>query len=156
MVQNKKSNKNRKIHRKTQKKRIHPNNPFSQNSHTRHIVKIFMEILNMVKLYHWKTRSYAQHKATDELYAKLNEHIDTFVEVLLGKTESRIKSLEDNLPLINVNTVDDFKERVYEYRDFLIDMNIYLDSKKDTDLLNIRDELLGDINQFLYLMTFDK
>jgi len=115
-----------------------------------------MEILNMVKLYHWKTRSYAQHKATDELYAKLNEHIDTFVEVLLGKTESRIKSLEDNLPLINVNTVDDFKERVYEYRDFLIDMNIYLDSKKDTDLLNIRDELLGDINQFLYLMTFDK
>lgn len=156
MVQHKKSNKNRKIHRKTQKNRIPPNNPFSQNSHTRHIVKIFMEILNMVKLYHWKTRSYAQHKATDELYAKLNEHIDTFVEVLLGKTESRIKSIEDNLPLINVNTVDDFKERVYEYRDFLIDMNIYLDSKKDTDLLNIRDELLGDINQFLYLMTFDK
>ena len=156
MVQHKKSNKNRKIHRKTQKKRIHTNNPFSQNSHTRHIVKIFMEILNMVKLYHWKTRSYAQHKATDELYAKLNEHIDTFVEVLLGKTESRIKSLEDNLPLINVNTVDDFKERIYEYRDFLIDMNIYLDSKKDTDLLNIRDELLGDINQFLYLLTFDK
>ena len=30
------------------------------------------------------------------------------------------------------------------------------DDKKDTDLLNIRDEILSDINQFLYLMTFDK
>jgi hypothetical protein len=35
-------------------------------------------------------------------------------------------------------------------------MNIYFDPSRDSDLLNIRDELLGDINQFLYLMTFDK
>jgi hypothetical protein len=26
----------------------------------------------------------------------------------------------------------------------------------NTDLLNIRDEILGDLNQFLYLLTFDK
>jgi len=97
MVQHKKSNKNRKIHRKTQKNRIPPNNPFSQNSHTRHIVKIFMEILNMVKLYHWKTRSYAQHKATDELYSKLNEDIDKFIEILLGKTGIRTDLINLNL-----------------------------------------------------------
>jgi len=32
-------------------------------------------------------------------------------------------------------------------------MNTTFDGKKDSDLLNIRDEIVGDINQFLYLLT---
>ena len=121
-----------------------------------HIVKVFLELLNMVKLYHWKTRSYAQHKATDELHEKLSEQIDKFVEVLLGKDESRIKMLEKRIDLIDSSVDTDFKKRIYDYREFLIDINVYFDSKRDSDLLNIRDEMLGAINQFLYLMTFDK
>ena len=31
------------------------------------IVIMFLRMLNTVKLYHWKTISYPQHKATDEL-----------------------------------------------------------------------------------------
>ena len=124
------------------------------NKKKSHIARIFLEILNEVKLYHWKTRSYAQHKATDELYEKLNGHIDTFIEVLLGKDESRIKMVEKRIELIDYSRSPDFKERMYEYREFLIDMSRYFDSKRDSDLLNIRDEILGDINQFLYLMTF--
>jgi len=121
-----------------------------------HIVKVFLECLNMIKLYHWKTHSYSQHKATDELYSKLNEHIDRFVEVLLGKDESRIKMMEKRIDLVDPKNTKDFKSRIYEYRTFLTDFDIHFDSKKDSDLLNIRDEILSDINQFLYLMTFDK
>lgn len=121
-----------------------------------HIVRVFLEILNVVKLFHWKTKSYAQHKTTDELYAKLNEHIDTFVEILLGKDESRIKTIEKKCNLINYNNTKDFKHKVYEFRDFLIDISNHFDSSKDSDLLSIRDAILGDINQFLYLLTFDK
>jgi hypothetical protein len=124
------------------------------NKKKSHIVRIFLEMLNTVKLYHWKTRSYAQHKATDELYEKLNGHVDTFIEVLLGKDESRIKLVEKRIELMDYSESSDFKERIYEYREFLMDMGKYFDSKRDTDLLNIRDEILGDINQFLYLMTF--
>jgi len=118
------------------------------------IVRTFLEMLNTVKLYHWKTRSFSQHKATDELYERLNGHVDTFIEVLLGKDESRIKMVERRCELLDFSKGSDFKERVYEYREFLIDMNRYFDAKRDSDLLNIRDEILGDINQFLYLMTF--
>ena len=127
-----------------------------KNREKSHIVRIFLEVLNMVKLYHWKTRSYSQHKATDELYERLNEHIDKFVEILLGKDESRIKMMEKRIDLIDPTTVQDFKVRIYEYRNFLTEFNMYFDSKRDTDLLNIRDEILGDINQFLYLLSFDK
>ena len=126
------------------------------NDSKSHIVKIFIEMLNTVKLYHWKTKSFSQHKATDELYSNLNEHIDTFIEILLGKDESRIKMMEKKIDLLDSSNTNEFKMRVYEYRDFLIDMSTYLDSKTDSDLLNVRDEILGDINQFLYLMTFDK
>lgn len=120
------------------------------------IVQTFLEMLNTVKLYHWKTHSYAQHKATDELYSKLNENIDTFVEILLGKDASRIKMVEKRCRLIDSQNTSDFKSRIYEYREFLIDISKYFDAKRDSDLLNVRDEILGHINQFLYLMSFDK
>lgn len=120
------------------------------------ITKMFIDMLNTVKLYHWKTHSFAQHKATDELYSKLNEHIDTFIEVLLGKDESRIKLMEKKMELLDTSSKAEFKTRIHQYREFLIDMGNVLHPKRDTDLLNIRDEILGDINQFLYLLTFDK
>ena len=120
------------------------------------IVKFFIEILNNVKLYHWRTKSYAQHKATDELYEKLNKDMDSFVEVMLGKDESRIKHLEKEVNVLDFSNKKEFKENIFRFREFLIDMNYHLDKDRDSDLLSIRDELLIDVNQFLYLLTFDK
>jgi len=125
--------------------------PITNNSKS-HIITTFIQMLNVVKLYHWRTKSFAQHKATDDLYAKLNEHIDSFVEILMGKDESRIRMVEKRIRLIDARNTDEIKERMHEYRAFLIDITKYF-TKRDTDLLNVRDEILGDINQFLYLLT---
>jgi DNA-binding ferritin-like protein len=127
--------------------------PFNKKSH---LVIIFLELLNMVKLYHWKTCSFSEHKATDELYDRMNEHIDKFVEVLLGKDQSRIHMVENRIDLLDVDKKSQFQERIFEYRTFLTELDIFFDKSRDMDLLNIRDEVLADINQFLYLMTFDK
>jgi DNA-binding ferritin-like protein len=156
-----KSSKKKTSHKRKTLKRQSGGRKMNHVKHTNnrdksHIVKVFLEVLNMVKLYHWKTHSYAQHKATDELYERLNENIDKFVEILLGKDESRIKMLEKRIDLVDAKNVKDFKSRIYEYRTFLTDMNMYFDAKRDTDLLSVRDDLLSDINQFLYLMTFNK
>ena len=121
-----------------------------------HIVKVFIEMLNVVKLYHWKTHSYAEHKATDDLYEKLNSHIDEFVEVLLGKDQSRVKMLERRIDLVDAENTKEVKTRIHEYREFLADMNIYFDVKRDSDLMSIRDDILADLNQFLYLLSFTK
>ena len=152
-IQKKSRTNSRKTQRKTAKKRPAK---YLDNRKKSHIVRVFLEMLNIVKLYHWKTRSFAQHKATDELYGNLNEHVDSFVEVLLGKDQSRIHMVERNIELLDASSTKDFKTRIFEYRSFLTDLNIYFDPSRDSDLLNIRDEILGDINQFLYLMTFDK
>jgi len=134
-------------------------NKFSNTKKKRYtnpkIVQKFMELLTMVKLYHWKTHSYAQHKATDELYAKLNENIDKFVEVLLGKSKHRVTMLENKMQMYDLENKLELKEHIFEYRQFLIDMDRYFSSKKDSDLFSIRDDILADLNQFLYLLTFD-
>jgi hypothetical protein len=118
------------------------------------LVRTLLEMLMTVKLYHWRTHSYAQHKATDELYENLNKNIDTFVEVFLGKDESRIEHIDSTLALYNFKETDNFKKQVYEYRRFLQDLSKHFSQEEDSDLLTLRDELLVNINQFLYLMTF--
>ena len=121
------------------------------------IVVSFLRILNTVKLYHWRTMSYAEHKATDELYSKLNEHIDSFVEVLLGKKGDRVDlSSMKNISLKDYPDTMNFKKAVEEWKEYMIEMTSDLDKDKDTDLLNIRDEILGDLNQFTYLLTLGK
>ena len=147
---NKSTGKKRSTKNTTSKRKTMRNN----NTKKTKIVRIFLEVLNMVKLYHWKTNSYAQHKATDELYEKLNDNIDKFIEVLLGKDESRIKMVEKRIDLMDADSLTDFKLKIYEFREFLVDMNIYFNGKRDSDILSIRDDILVDINQFLYLMTF--
>ena len=156
MSKNKKLRKTRNSMFRIRNKKSRKNVSFSlENSKKSHIIKIFLEMLHMIKLYHWRTKCFSEHKATDELHGRLSEHIDKFVEVLLGKDQSRVKMMESRIDLLDIDTTRDLKERVFEYRDFLTDMNIYFDEKRDSDLLNIRDEILADLNQFLYLLTLE-
>ena len=116
----------------------------------------FLEMLLLIKLFHWKTHSYATHKATDELYGTLNENMDKFIEILLGKTDSRLDfSGRTTISLTDVTSTEELKLRVMKFKVFLIKLS---DSKElspmtNTDLMNIRDEILGDLNQFLYLLS---
>ena len=128
-----------------------------ENKYTQEkIVLTFLQMLNTVKLYHWKTHSYAQHKATDQLYSELNENIDSFVETMLGKKGNRVDLMKvKSLPLDDYNNLKSFEKKVNQYRTFLINMtnDADLNITNNSDLLNIRDEILGNINQFSYLLT---
>ena len=116
------------------------------------IILTFLEILNTIKLFHWKTHSYATHKATDELQSKLADNVDTFVETMLGKNGNRVQLTSvKSIPLNDFNEIGDFKATMIAFKTFLINLRL---SQADTDLLNIRDEMLGHVNQFLYLLTF--
>lgn len=145
----------KKIMRISHKKsrRLISSNKYSQQS----IVTMFLQMLNTVKLYHWKTSSYAQHKATDELYANLNTNIDTFVEIMLGKTSSRVNLTEQkSIPLMDYTNLTDFERTVEMYKKFMINMtnDKSLNISSNSDLMNVKDEILGDLNKFTYLLTF--
>ncbi len=118
------------------------------------IVHLMMTLRNQVKLYHWQTMSFPRHKATDELVTKLDTNIDQFVEVYVGKY-GRPKLTGKNSSIRLRNHSD--KEAVALLREAVTwlntDLNRYL-KKGDTDLFNIRDTIVADLNQTLYLFTF--
>ena len=149
---NKKSKKNLKRH-VTKKNRGIPQK-FEQQ-----IVIKFITLLNTIKLFHWKTHSYATHKATDELYGQLNESIDNFIEVLLGKSGDRVNLTNvKQISLKDFTCLEQFKREIYEYKSYLVslDNNPALKTMSNSDLYNIRDEILSNLNKFMYLLTFDK
>lgn len=153
-----KSRNNKKKMHKGGKTRMNKSKLSSSMKHfEREITVAFLEILLMVKLFHWKTYSYATHKATDELYSKLNEHMDSFIEVLLGKTGSRIDlSSHKSIKLMDLSSPDSLKREIEAFKGYLVSLNDNKAMKTmlNSDLYNIRDEILGDMNQFLYLLTF--
>ena len=121
------------------------------------VVVKFLEVLTAIKLYHWKTHSYATHKATDELNDKLHDNVDSFVEVLLGKHGDRINLIhKKKISLKDFSSPTDFKNELEKFKNYLVGLNDAPALKKmsNSDLYNIRDEMLANVNQFLYLLTF--
>lgn len=117
------------------------------------IVNLMLTLRNQVKIYHWETMKYARHKSTDDLVDKLDDSIDKFVEVYIGKY-GRPK-LNSRTGTIRLRNFDDTQATTLltEAIAWMTDRLPSLLSKNDTDLLNIRDEILADLNQTRYLFT---
>ena len=142
--------------RSKQQKGTRKNTSSSVVSFQKEITIKFLEMLLMVKLFHWKTHSYATHKATDDLYGKLNENVDQFMEVLLGKSGIRTDLMKQkSIKLIDLNSSDVLKREIESFKSYLVSLeqNPGMKTMSNTDLFNIRDEILGNLNQFLYLLT---
>lgn len=113
----------------------------------------FFSFLNNLKLYHWNTTSYARHKASDDCFSKIQSLVDQFVEVYIGKYgRSELDAVNKK---ISLNTMSDqsVKTTIKSMIQYLT--SIKLDNKVDTDLITIRDEMLGSLNQTLYLFTLE-
>ena len=144
----------RRTNKHTMKKRAINNNGAFQKK----IVSTFLCMLNTVKLYHWSTVHYSTHKATDELYSGLSSKIDTFVETMFGKESIAVRQKVLQMSSIHIHSMQtnkDFKNETEQYKSFLINLtnNKTFNIQKNTDLMNMRDDILGSLNQFLYLLT---
>lgn len=119
------------------------------------IIRFFFSLQCNVKLYHWQTMSFARHNATDKLVDKIADHADKFMEVYIGKYgRPKITKQDEKFTLEN-SSDRDIEKIVRDAIKFVkVEMPKML-SKEDTDLLNILDELLGDLNQTLYLFTLE-
>ena len=105
-------------------RRRHSTGSSSLAAFQKEITVVFLEMLMMVKLFHWKTTSYATHKATDELYTKLNANIDAFIEILLGKSGSRIDLMSNKqIKLVDLSSQESFKREIEAFKGYLVSLN---------------------------------
>jgi DNA-binding ferritin-like protein len=118
-------------------------------------VQKFLEIQAQLRILHWQTKGYARHKAFGKTYETLDGLIDSFVEVCMGKHGRFV--LEEQDKNIRIDNLTDVKivEFLQNIKGFLISLSNELDPTKDTDLLNVRDEMLATINKLAYLLTLE-
>jgi len=81
----------------------------------------------------------------------ITELIDTFVETLMGKY-GRPSTKGQKFEMFDLEDVN-IEEWTGGVCDLLISFSDVLDDVQDTDLLNLRDEMLQNFNQLKYLLT---
>lgn len=113
----------------------------------------FLQIQSNIKLMHWYTTSYAQHVALDKLHSEVSDLGDKFVEVFIGKY-GRPKLTKKDLAITlevpgTATSVPYFNACIAYFQ------GLALDPKEDSDLANLRDELVAAFNQAKYLFTLN-
>jgi hypothetical protein len=111
-----------------------------------------VQIQVQFKFMHWQTTGDAKHRAYGDIYDTLGDLIDSFTEAMMGKYgrpefESEFLLMFQDLKSLNLQNFMD------GITDFLVSITEMLDPKYDTDLLNLRDEMLSSINKLKYLLT---
>jgi hypothetical protein len=117
-------------------------------------IHFFFELREQLKLYHWQTTSYSRHTGTDRILGELDSKIDSFVEVWIGKYDR--PRLTTATRTITVGNLSEKQAVVFVKKALLYligPLSASLNPAKDMDLANIRDEIIGSLNQLLYLFT---
>jgi hypothetical protein len=118
-------------------------------------VNFFFSMREQIKLYHWQTYSFARHKATDEVLEALDGSIDKYVEVYMGKYgRPKVTASTNAVRVKNMTekTATGFIKACITYLEGPLVKRL---KPSDTDLVNIRDEMLAELNQLLYLFTLN-
>ena len=113
------------------------------------IASTLVAIQTQLRFFHWQTKSYARHQAYGGTYSTMDGLIDSFVEILMGKY-GRVPALPFKLYNRNEKDIMAFIDETISY---LLNLNNVLDGQTDSDLLNIRDEMLAEFNKLRYLIT---
>jgi len=116
------------------------------------IILKLVQIQNQFRFMHWQTTGDAKHRAYGKAYDKLGDLMDDFAEAMMGKYgrvefEPEFSIMFQDLKSLNLQ---EFMDGI---TDFLVSITEMLDPKYDTDLLNLRDEMLALINKLKYLLT---
>lgn len=120
--------------------------------HHKSVIKI-MNFQQQMRILHWQTTSFARHNAYGGIYDTIDDLLDKFAEVCMGKY-GRIE-LNDEISELKLKNMKDLSINSYlnDFCEFLVDLTGEFDDEKDTDVLNIRDEVLAEVNKLKYLLT---
>jgi hypothetical protein len=123
-----------------------------------YVILNFLTIQNYLKINHWQTNSYPVHVAIGNLYDSLDKLMDKFIEVLQGQTTHiMLPKMGENIEISN-KTDKDIKAVLnisIKWIQNELPKIIFRDLgiKMSDDLKNISDEMVGEINRTLFLLT---
>jgi hypothetical protein len=111
-----------------------------------------LTIQNQIRVFHFQTSKYNHHVASGIAYDKLDKLIDSYIEEFSGKYSPVLNTGGFNISLKNITEFDinEFIKLSIEYlnTELTADLNA-----SDANLMNIRDEMVGVIRKFQYLIS---
>jgi DNA-binding ferritin-like protein len=116
-------------------------------------IHFLLTLRNQLKLYHWQTKVYSRHIAVDKILEDLDKNIDSFVEIYIGKYgRQKLSSAQATLKLHNLTDTGatNLCKSAAKYMEKQLVKDLVA---ADSDLINIRDEMMGQMHQLLYLFT---
>ena len=112
------------------------------------IIEFSLNLLNQVRVFHWMTTSYAQHKALGDLYEALSDNVDTLVETYIGnKDRQQMITFQ-----IQTSANSDLTHLSMFLKQAYNDLKVFRGQIKTTEIQNVIDELSTNINQAVYLL----
>ncbi len=121
---------------------------------TNEIIINLLAMENQMRIFHRQTMSFAEHKAFGDIYENLEDLIDNFVEVCMAKHGRPDFGGEFSIPLFDYNAIN-VDQYINSMIEFLVSLDNIYQGPLDSDILNIRDEMLAETNRLKYLLTLN-
>lgn len=115
------------------------------------VIGPLVQFVQQLRIFHWQTDSYAQHRAFGTIYDSLDDMIDTFVETYMGKFGRAKPTVTYQISLKSLTNSSIVDAVIEDFIAYLNSMNDQPDIS--SDLLNIRDSILGEVNHLKYLLS---
>lgn len=126
----------------------------SSDSWQSDLVEKLLCFRTQIKVFHWQTSSYAQHKALDKLTGALDSLGDKLVEVSIGHSHTKPRVSQDCVDLINLpdegagSVPEDYVRKVIH--PFLVSL---LRAPETAESMKpVVEELLAEVDRTLYLL----
>lgn len=114
------------------------------------VITPLVQFQQQIRIFHWQSDTFAQHEAFGKLYESLDGLVDDFVESYMG-VFGKSKPTTQFTFVLDPFTSENLAYVINDFEAYLKDMNYEIE--EHTDLLNIRDSMLGEINKLKYLLT---
>jgi Family of unknown function (DUF5856) len=111
-----------------------------------------LTLQNQLRIFHWQTTSHSAHKALGKTYENLDNLIDTFVEEFMGskgiiRSENGFKIVLSNIDECDIN---DYINKNIQFLTTELPKSY---DESETNLSNVRDDMLGELQKLKYLLT---
>lgn len=116
------------------------------------LVRIFMEVGNQARLFHWQTESYSEHEALGSFYDQWTDLTDKFVETYAGLYGRPKGGAEMRVTPYVAGSAQQY---IIQVAALMASQNVR-SVAPDSALQNIFDEIGGLSQQTAYLLTMKK
>lgn len=108
---------------------------------------------DQLRMNHWQTFSYAEHKTTDKIIKTISEYIDKIGETALGIFgRPKMISMSNTISDINIISTERVLEETCDETKALLEECIVTEN---TSIIILLEDMVIELDKFKYLVTLD-